>query len=65
MQFCRRGIVKLLTRHTTAQNPTSFSRKVMTLTSTQQAMIDLEEKHGAHNYHPLPVVLCKGRGTKV
>jgi len=27
--------------------------------------IDLEDKHGAHNYHPLPVVLCKGEGTRV
>ena len=24
-----------------------------------------EEKVGAHNYHPLPVVLNKGRGCKV
>jgi 4-aminobutyrate aminotransferase-like enzyme len=27
--------------------------------------IVLEEEYGAHNYHPLPVVLSKGRGTKV
>jgi ornithine--oxo-acid transaminase len=27
--------------------------------------IALEEKHGAHNYHPLPVVLCKGEGVFV
>ncbi|RLN15349.1 hypothetical protein BBJ28_00026617, partial [Nothophytophthora sp. Chile5] len=27
--------------------------------------IDREEKHGAHNYHPLPVVLTKGQGCKV
>lgn len=27
--------------------------------------IRLEDKHGAHNYHPLPVVLTKGVGTKV
>jgi ornithine--oxo-acid transaminase len=27
--------------------------------------IMLEEEYGAHNYHPLPVVLTKGRGTKV
>uniref|UniRef100_A0A7R9W746 Ornithine aminotransferase n=1 Tax=Pseudictyota dubia TaxID=2749911 RepID=A0A7R9W746_9STRA len=27
--------------------------------------IRLEDKHGAHNYHPLPVVLAKGEGTKV
>ncbi len=25
--------------------------------------IELEEKHGAHNYHPLPVVLEKGLGV--
>ncbi len=27
--------------------------------------IELEEKHGAHNYHPLPVVLQKGSGPFV
>ena len=27
--------------------------------------IDLENKYGAHNYHPLPVVLSKGKGIKV
>ncbi|MBL1411019.1 ornithine--oxo-acid transaminase [Sphingobacterium faecale] len=27
--------------------------------------IEVEEKHGAHNYHPLPVVLSKGLGAKV
>lgn len=25
--------------------------------------IELEEKYGAHNYHPLPVVLAKGEGV--
>ncbi len=30
-----------------------------------QYYIDLEEKHGAHNYHPLPVVLKKGEGVFV
>ncbi|WP_339881959.1 ornithine--oxo-acid transaminase [Polaribacter vadi] len=32
--------------------------------SSQQA-IELEEKHGAHNYHPLPVVLSRGEGVYV
>lgn len=32
---------------------------------TSQMAMDLEEKHGAHNYHPLPVVLSKGKGAKV
>jgi ornithine--oxo-acid transaminase len=27
--------------------------------------MDLEDKHGAHNYHPLPVVLEKGEGVFV
>lgn len=33
-----------------------------TMLSSQQ-LIDLEDKHGAHNYHPLPVVLTKGEGV--
>lgn len=28
----------------------------------QQEYIDREEKYGAHNYHPIPVVLSKGKG---
>jgi ornithine--oxo-acid transaminase len=28
-------------------------------------LIELEDKHGAHNYHPLPVVLSKGEGVYV
>lgn len=30
-----------------------------------QYYLDLEEKHSAHNYHPLPVVLSKGEGVFV
>lgn len=32
--------------------------------SSKQA-IELEEKYGAHNYHPLPVVLARGEGVHV
>lgn len=32
--------------------------------SSQEA-IDLENKYGAHNYHPLPVVLSRGEGVYV
>lgn len=32
--------------------------------SSREAM-ELEEKYGAHNYHPLPVVLAKGEGVFV
>ena len=31
----------------------------------QQKFIDLEDNYGAHNYHPLPVVLEKGEGVHV
>jgi len=38
--------------------------------TTQQSIgaalaMELEDKYGAHNYHPIPVVLAKGRGVKV
>lgn len=33
-----------------------------TLSATQKA-IALEDQYGAHNYHPLPVVLAKGEGV--
>ncbi|MBW2938950.1 ornithine--oxo-acid transaminase [Aureisphaera sp. CAU 1614] len=37
---------------------------VLEKTSSQKA-IDLENKYGAHNYHPLPVVLSRGEGVYV
>ncbi|PKP03019.1 MAG: ornithine--oxo-acid transaminase, partial [Bacteroidetes bacterium HGW-Bacteroidetes-9] len=32
---------------------------------TSEKLMHLEEKYGAHNYHPLPVVLAKGAGAQV
>jgi ornithine--oxo-acid transaminase len=32
---------------------------------TSQEAMDLENKYGAHNYHPLPVVLTRGEGVYV
>ena len=32
-------------------------------TLTSKHLIDLEDKYGAHNYHPLPVVLARGEGA--
>ncbi|TXF91456.1 ornithine--oxo-acid transaminase [Neolewinella aurantiaca] len=37
----------------------------MTNTTTSAYHIALEDEHGAHNYHPLPVVLSKGQGCHV
>lgn len=35
---------------------------MQTIQSSREA-IELEDKYGAHNYHPLPVVLSKGEGV--
>jgi ornithine--oxo-acid transaminase len=37
----------------------------MTEKMTSQIAMELEDKYGAHNYHPLPVVLSKGEGVYV
>ena len=34
-------------------------------TTKSEELMRLEAQHGAHNYHPLPVVLAKGLGAKV
>ena len=36
-----------------------------TIDNRSEIAIELEEKYGAHNYHPLPVVLSKGKGVYV
>ncbi len=38
---------------------------VMNEKLSSKQLIELEEKHGAHNYHPLPVVLSRGEGVHV
>ena len=32
---------------------------------SSKELIEIEEKYGAHNYHPLPVVLSKGEGVHI
>ncbi len=32
---------------------------------TAQELMQMEDKHGAHNYHPLPVVIARGEGVYV
>lgn len=48
---------------TFAQNQHNMS--TVETVKDSQYFIDLEDKHGAHNYHPLPVVLDKGEGVFV
>jgi ornithine--oxo-acid transaminase len=35
----------------------------VTISNNTQSYIDREERYGAHNYHPLPVVLKRGEGV--
>ena len=35
------------------------------MAQSSASLMALEEKYGAHNYHPLPVVLDKGEGVYV
>jgi ornithine--oxo-acid transaminase len=39
--------------------------RTIAISNASQYFLDLEEKYGAHNYHPLPVVLNKGAGVFV
>ena len=41
------------------------NKTIMIITDKAQQLIDQEEKYGAHNYHPLPVVLSRGMGCFV
>ncbi len=41
------------------------TEKLMKVSAKAQLVIDTEDRYGAHNYHPLPVVLEKGDGVFV
>jgi ornithine--oxo-acid transaminase len=43
----------------------SLMQSTIDQSMNSQAYIELEDKYGAHNYHPLPVVLAKGEGVYV
>ena len=38
---------------------------LINMSEKTQYYLELEEKYGAHNYHPIPVVLEKGEGVYV
>jgi ornithine--oxo-acid transaminase len=40
-------------------------QSIIDMTEKTQYHLSLEEKYGAHNYHPIPVVLNKGEGVYV
>ena len=76
-----RSCTSSLARRTTASALSSSSRRAAIATSAPRAKADaaaapaasdeaarlrgLEHDYGAHNYHPLPVVLARGEGVHV
>ena len=40
-------------------------QSIISMSEKTQYYLELEERYGAHNYHPLPVVLTKGEGVYV
>lgn len=57
-------MISLLKEELRVLNYNFFTMMVSEKISSQQA-IDLENNYGAHNYHPLPVVLTRGEGVYV
>ena len=46
-------------------NHKTMGHTTATLSSKSEVLIEKENKYGAHNYHPLPVVLERGQGVFV
>ena len=51
--------------HSTSTSASSADPELAGLSSRQKQLIALENDYGAHNYHPLPVVLASGSGVHV
>jgi ornithine--oxo-acid transaminase len=50
---------------TTLANLILYQNFMMTTQTRSEKLIELEEQYGAHNYHPIPVVLERGEGIFV
>ena len=59
-------VVKSISRHSStavaASRRSLSSAAALELSDQTARCIELEERYGAHNYHPLPVVLASGKG---
>lgn len=54
--------IRCISSHRGAQNQQATASKPK---SKSERVFEREEKFGAHNYHPLPVALCRGQGVHV
>lgn len=65
MQRLARVATKVRSRWGKEMSFRAFSAETAGLSDASMHHVNLEDKHGCHNYHPLPVVLAKGSGVKV
>lgn len=64
--LCKNTIFRAFSQVLPVRGSASFSTHLGVPTSTsQQKMIDTENKYGAHNYHPIEVVIDRGEGIHV
>lgn len=54
---------RFFVKHPQGQNLITMETTMDAMTSEQH--MKMEDQYGAHNYHPLPVVLAKGKGVHV
>ena len=62
-------MISTMSRFTIANKSISHTfrraQSTVTTSATTAQFIALEEKKSAHNYHPIPVVLSRGKGVHV
>ncbi|CAF1617749.1 unnamed protein product, partial [Didymodactylos carnosus] len=51
--------------HRFASQINSSNKSIQSVSPKTRSIIEREERYGAHNYHPLPVVIEKGSGVYV
>lgn len=51
------------TQITNSSNQKAMDANGTKRTITSQTVFERENKYGAHNYHPLPVALCRAQGV--
>lgn len=57
-----KNVLSTAQTRTLADSP--IKAKVVKTVSASQRVFETEDRYGAHNYHPLPVALCRAQGKK-
>ena len=65
LRFSRLSAVARASANALRNSSATAAKPVAPAMSETERLITQEYKHGAHNYHPIPVVLSKGKGVHV